>query len=676
MSVLANFLERRPAPRLAWSRSAVREAIGILIVAICAWWLTEWFDLYAALMRFQSIYGDWGLDDLAMALTVTSLALVVFSWRRMIELTRANQRRVRAELRVIDKFRQLKQNRTFLNTILDNVPSAIFVRQLPERHFVLVNREAEKLLGFDRDYLVGRKVSDVFPVESAKTIEEHDDVQLSSDEATAFPEVVVPTPDNGMRSTVSTGLAIRADDGTPTFLVNVVEDVTERKRAQERIAYLAHHDALTELPNRAAFNAAIENALNSAAAADANFALLSIDLDRFKEVNDVFGHAVGDALLQVVSGRLRNECGETFLARIGGDEFCAIALERQQPAAAEALATRLLNAIAGDIDLNGQTMRIGMSIGVAVYPTDGAKAEVLQANADAALYRAKSEGRGSVRFFAADMDRHLREMRLLQHDLRSALAHNELELYYQPQAAIEGQITGLEALIRWNHPSRGMVNPAEFIPLAEETGLIIPIGEWVLREACREAAAWANPLRIAINLSPVQFRHGDLPSLVHSTLFETGLCADRLELEITEGVLIDDFARAVSILRRLKALGVRIAMDDFGTGYSSLAYLQAFPFDKIKIDQAFIANFDRNPQSAAIIRAVIGLGHGLKLPVMAEGVETAEQLSFLTREACNGIQGYIVGRPSPIASYAGLVGRAIGNSHQFAKQPVPIARSA
>jgi EAL domain-containing protein (putative c-di-GMP-specific phosphodiesterase class I) len=279
------------------------------------------------------------------------------------------------------------------------------------------------------------------------------------------------------------------------------------------------------------------------------------------------------------------------------------------------------------------------------------------ANADAALYRAKAEARGTVRFFAAEMDKHLRERRALQHDLRVALARGEMTLHYQPQASITGEIIGFEALARWKHPTRGFVSPGQFIPLAEDSGLIIPLGEWILRQACREAASWLKPLQIAVNLSPVQFRHGDLPALVHSVLLETGLAPGRLEIEITEGVLIDDFTRAVSILRRLKALGVRIAMDDFGTGYSSLSYLQSFPFDKIKIDQAFVANLERNPQSAAIIRAVIGLGRGLDLPVVAEGVETAAQLDFLTHEACNEVQGYFIGRPAPIDRYADLIGR-------------------
>jgi EAL domain-containing protein (putative c-di-GMP-specific phosphodiesterase class I) len=294
---------------------------------------------------------------------------------------------------------------------------------------------------------------------------------------------------------------------------------------------------------------------------------------------------------------------------------------------------------------------------VAIYPTDGRDAMLLLGNADAALYRAKAEGRGSIRFFEADMDKRLRERRALQRELQSALANDELMLHYQPQARIGNSIIGFEALVRWQHPSRGLIPPAAFIPLAEESGLIISIGEWILRKACQEAASWPRPLQIAVNLSPVQFQHGDLPGMVHAVLLETGLSAHRLELEITEGVLIGDFSRALSILCRLKSLGVRIAMDDFGTGYSSLSYLQSFPFDKIKIDQSFVSNLDRSPQSAAIIRAVIGLGRGLNLPVVAEGVETNDQLAFLTREACQEVQGFLVGRPGPIDDYAGLVGR-------------------
>jgi predicted signal transduction protein with EAL and GGDEF domain len=371
----------------------------------------------------------------------------------------------------------------------------------------------------------------------------------------------------------------------------------------------------------------------------------------------VFGHGVGDDLLRELSRRLRDRAGDAFLARLGGDEFVIITPNGDQPALAEAMAAGLLEAVAADLEINGQHLRVGISIGVAIFPDDGADATTLLNNTDAALYRAKIAGRGKTRFFEVEMDNRLRERRAIQHELSSAIARNELHLHYQPQARIDGEVIGFEALLRWNNPQRGMVSPATFIPIAEESGLIMEIGEWVLRQACNEAASWPRPLQIAVNLSPIQFRHGDLAALVHSVLLETGLAPVRLELEITEGVLVEDFARGLSILRRLKALGVRIAMDDFGTGYSSLSYLQAFPFDKIKIDQSFISNLKTNPQSAAIVCAVVGLARGLNLPVLAEGVETSAQLDFLVTESCDEVQGYLIGRPQPIAQYSKLIGR-------------------
>jgi diguanylate cyclase (GGDEF)-like protein/PAS domain S-box-containing protein len=553
---------------------------------------------------------------------------------------------------------ELRRTREFLNTIVENVPALLVVKEARERRYVLVNREAEEFFGIPREQLIGKTAYEIFPKEEADLMTARDRDVLRSGVPMLVGDNPVKTPGRGARLVTSRRLAIRDERGEPQYLLTVIEDVTERRRAEERIAHLAHHDALTDLPNRAAFTERIASTLDQAGRANSSFALLCIDLDRFKEVNDIFGHSAGDALLREVTRRLRQAADGAFLARVGGDEFTVLATEGAQPVAAEALAERLLASVTDDLDVDGHRLRTDLSIGVAIYPTDGSDAAALLANADAALYRAKQEGRGTIRFFEPDMDKRLRERRALQHDLRSAVESGELTLHYQPQALIGGEIVGFEALLRWRHPSRGNVPPNIFIPLAEESGLIITIGEWVLREACREAASWPHPLHIAVNLSPVQFRHGDLAGLVHSILLETGLTPGRLELEITEGVLIGDFSRAVSILRRLKIVGVRIAMDDFGAGYSSLSYLQSFPFDTIKIDRAFISNVDCNPQSAAIVRAVIGLARGLSVPVVAEGVETRDQLAFLAREACDEVQGYLVGRPAPIETYAEIVGRA------------------
>ncbi|WP_245656554.1 putative bifunctional diguanylate cyclase/phosphodiesterase [Novosphingobium naphthalenivorans] len=439
------------------------------------------------------------------------------------------------------------------------------------------------------------------------------------------------------------------------FLLSTQQDVTERVTAERRIAHLASHDPLTELANRSAFNTKLANAIEEAHAKRQKFGLLFVDLDRFKDVNDIFGHKAGDLLLQEMAKRFRHSAGRNFLARLGGDEFALIVSEGIQPEASGALSNQLIECTSEDFLFEGNSLSVGLSVGIAVYPDDGTDAKTLMSSADTALYRAKDDGRGVMRLFEHDMDTRIRQQHQLKRDIRKALERNEFSLYFQPQATVASQIYGLEVLLRWNHPTRGMLMPDDFVPVAEESGLIIELGEWVLRSACREAASWENPLQVSINLSTVQFRHGDLAKLVHEILLETGLSPKRLELEITETVLFNDFARAISQLRRLKALGVRIAMDDFGTGYSSLSYLQSFPFDTLKIDKSFVSGLRENNRSAEIIRAMIGLGRGLNLPIVAEGVETAEQLRFLSEEKCERIQGFLIGTPQPIEAFGSLL---------------------
>jgi diguanylate cyclase (GGDEF)-like protein/PAS domain S-box-containing protein len=554
--------------------------------------------------------------------------------------------------------KELQRTKTLLNKVLENVPTMLAVKDVREQRYVLVNRAGEQLFAMPRGDIIGRTASDFFPKEVADKIATRDAQVVASGEQVFTENESVELPDGTTRVFTSKRLVLPGEDGKPQYVMAVGEDVTDRRKAERRIAHMAYHDPLTDLANRASFAARLAATLTQAEKTGGQFAVLCIDLDRFKEVNDVFGHSVGDELLKEVSRRLKEAAGEAFVARLGGDEFNVIVSDGPQPATAEALADRLLAGVSGNVDICGQRLLVGLSIGVAAYPADGADSTTIVANADAALYRAKSEGRGTVRFFDAETDKRLRDRRALQHDLRSAISRSELVVNYQPQARVDGAITGFEALVRWHHPTRGVIAPATFIPLADENGLIIAIGEWILREACREAASWSQPLKIAINLSPVQFCQGDLANLVHQVLLESGLPANRLELEITETVLIADFARALSILRRIKALGVCIAMDDFGTGYSSLSYLQSFPFDKIKIDRSFISNVHCNPQSAAIIRAVIGLGRSLDLPVLVEGVETKEQLAFLISEGCQEVQGFLIGKPLPIGRYGKVAGRS------------------
>jgi diguanylate cyclase len=437
-----------------------------------------------------------------------------------------------------------------------------------------------------------------------------------------------------------------------------VRDIRARKKAEADLRHLAQHDSLTGLPNRRTFNSKLDREIAAAASNGSYLALLCLDLDRFKEVNDLFGHAAGDALLQAVARCTSNVLRDgQMLARLGGDEFAVIASGLPDPAAAGRIAESIIDAFHAENESAPNGGVVSGSIGIAVYPNDATDREGLMSHADTALYRAKVEGRGTYRFFEAAMGAEVRQRRTIEHDLLHAISRGELHLAYQPQKHLTtGEVSGFEALLRWEHRQRGAISPGVFIPIAEESGLILQIGEWVLRTACREAATWNAPLVVAVNVSAVQLHSAQFSQLVHEILLQTGLGPHRLELEITETALVRDKNRALTTLRQLKNLGVRIAMDDFGTGYSSLSNLRAFPFDKIKIDGSFIKSVDSNQEAATIVRAVLGLGRGLGLPVLAEGVETAGELAFLAAEFCSQGQGYFIGRPSSIDSYRDLVG--------------------
>ncbi len=554
---------------------------------------------------------------------------------------------------------ELESTKKFLELVVDNIPVSLVVERVSDGRYLLANRSAETILNRRREDATGLTAVDIFNPREAKLIIARDEAAIKK-RGLLTEEHPISTKD-GLRLFLTRRMTVLDEAGEPQYLIKTHEDVTDRRQTESRMAHMAYHDGLTDLPNRAAFLQALTQMIEACAGTDEEFAVLCVDLDGLKEINDVFGHAVGDKLLIEVADRIQANARGGVVARLSGDEFGVI-IDGKQPEAGTALAEKLAQALSDEFVIDAKSVRTGITTGISVFPHHGADAASLLANSGAALFRAKQKSRGSISIFAPEMDQQIRDRRVLHQDLSAAIRNGELSLYYQPQAAAAGtiaasKVVGFEALARWMHPVRGFVPPGEFIPLAEESGLIVEMGVWILREACREAASWPVPLQVAVNLSPAQFMHGDVVSLVHSILLETGLAPDRLELEITEGVLIEDFDRGLALLRRLKALGVRISMDDFGSGYSSLSYLQAFPFDKIKIDRAFVMNLGRNPQSAAIVRAVIDLGHGLEMSIVAEGVETQEQLDFLSDEGCDSVQGYFLGRPQPIGQYAALIGR-------------------
>jgi diguanylate cyclase (GGDEF)-like protein len=427
------------------------------------------------------------------------------------------------------------------------------------------------------------------------------------------------------------------------------EDITEQRRSEAKIAHMAHHDALTDLANRVLLNERLEDALTRVHRNEI-VAIHHIDLDQFKAVNDTLGHPAGDKLLKMVADRLRRLVRESdTIARMGGDEFAIAQVAIADPADATALAQRIIKSMSEPFDIDGRQAVVGASVGIAVGPGDGSSPDDLLRNADLALYRAKGDGRGTFRFFESEMDLQMQARRILEQDLRKALPAGEFELYYQPVVNLaSNEVSGFEALIRWNHPEQGVVAPGAFIPLAEDIGLIVPIGEWVIRQACATAARWPEDLHVAVNISAIQFRNPGLLQVIVGALAASGLPATRLEIEITETVLLQDKETTLAILHQLRALGVGISMDDFGTGYSSLTYLQCFPFDKIKIDRSFVKDITENTGSLNIVRAVAALANGMGMTATAEGVETREQLDKITSEGCTEVQGFLFSKPLPV----------------------------
>jgi diguanylate cyclase (GGDEF)-like protein len=440
-------------------------------------------------------------------------------------------------------------------------------------------------------------------------------------------------------------------------VVATFDDITARRHAEQQVAFMARHDGLTRLPNRVAFVERLEQAIADAGRGNLA-AVLCVDLDHFKEVNDTLGHPVGDCLLRAVADRLGACVRQVdMVARFGGDEFAVVQANPERVEDVALLARRIIEMLSLPYQLDEHQVVVGASVGIALIPADGADPDTLLKNGDIALYRAKSDGRGIFRFFAPAMDARLQERRRLELDLQHAMTHQEFELFYQPLIDLaEDRICGFEALLRWHHPTRGLLESKQFVPLTEEMGLIVPLGEWALREACREAAGWPDDVRVAVNLSPVQFRYRDLVHTVTAALQESGLPGRRLDLEITEAVLLQNSEEVLGILHGLRELGVRISMDDFGTGHSSLSYLRSFPFDKIKIDQSFVRDFPGSADAAAIVRALARLGSSLGMATTAaEGVETDEQLARLRAEGCTEVQGYLFSQPRPASEVPSLL---------------------
>jgi diguanylate cyclase (GGDEF)-like protein/PAS domain S-box-containing protein len=580
------------------------------------------------------------ISPIALAITVTAITLMVLCFSlagAILDLHLVSRSAKEAE--------RLAASEARFRALTDATFEGILMHQ--GGRIVDTNRAMSELLGTPQEKLAGRDVMDCVADTSRPMLRKYitDDIEAACEVELRHADGSL-VPAEVLARTLRAGQAGGDGPGQETRVL-AVRDIRERKEAEERIRHMAHHDALTGLPNRRMFMDRLTQVLARSKRDGTTVAVLCLDLDRFKHVNDLGGHAAGDELLRQVAQRLADSIRtEDTAARLGGDEFAVIQVGVAHPDGPGIMAERMVKAIGKPFDLGGQQTLIGTSIGIALHPGDGEEGDDLVRAADTALYRAKEAGRGTFRFFEAEMDVRLQERRLLERDLRQALAEEQLRVHYQPLADCGGgKIVGFEALLRWTHPTRGPISPVQFIPLAEECGLIMPLGAWVMRRACTDAATWPDDKLVAVNLSPAQFRHADLAKEILAVLKETKLPAERLELEVTESLLIDDPDRVLATLMVLKDAGVRISLDDFGTGYSSLSYLQRFPFDKIKIDRSFVSQMEKNADSMSIIRAVIALGKSLRIKVTAEGVESAAQLNLLQQENCDLVQGYLLGKP-------------------------------
>jgi diguanylate cyclase (GGDEF)-like protein/PAS domain S-box-containing protein len=553
---------------------------------------------------------------------------------------------------------QQQATRNFLNTVLENLPIPVVVVEILTQRCVLMNPACERLLCLRREDIIGTCEADGWPPQLAAISGACRRAITTTDGMFIEQDVVIFPYSDQQRLTNITRMAVAGSDGKPQYAIKLIEDITERRQAERRLAHMAQYDSLTQLPNRVLFAERLAEAIRHALDDGTHVAVLALDLDRFKEVNDTLGHAAGDMLLCTVTKRLQRclRDGDT-LARLGGDEFAVIQCRVRSQSDVEALALRLIECVKDPVDIHGQKVFVGLSAGVTLSEAAVGATELVQ-QADLALYEAKQSGRGGFRVFMPRLSARLHERRIMEQNLRSALERRQLKLLYQPSVALATRaVAGAEALMRWHLPGHGVVPPTIFIPLAEETGLIGPLGLWLLNEACREAASWAQPIRIAVNVSPVQFRQPGFASHVRDALDQSGLSPARLELEITEGVLMRDTSETLGILSDLRDIGVRIVLDDFGTGYASLAYLQTFKFDKLKIDRSFVRNVETDPTALAIMRAVLGLSETLNMTSTAEGVEQETQVDLLRILGCSEAQGYLFWRPLPAAELRRLLAK-------------------